>query len=190
MLSTQYFGYMTASTILYPIDTRGYAKHAIQVPSPNCDARPSASDIILIVIHNISLPAQRYGGSAIIEFFTNKLDFNQHPDYASLVAMKVSAHFLIRRDGQVLQFVSCLARAWHAGVSSWQGRSHCNDFSVGIELEGSDFDCFTDVQYHSLQSLIAGLCQAYPISTVVGHSDIAPQRKTDPGPCFDWNRIR
>jgi AmpD protein len=140
-------------------------------------------------VHNISLPPGEYGGAGIIELFTNQLDPQAHPYYAGIHQHKVSAHFLIRRDGQLVQFVSCLKRAWHAGVSQWQQRERCNDFSVGIELEGSDFEVFTEVQYASLQILLAALQLSYPIQAIVGHSDIAPGRKTDPGPFFDWQRI-
>jgi AmpD protein len=140
-------------------------------------------------VHNISLPPGEYGGSGIIELFTNQLDPQAHPYYAGIHQHKVSAHFLIRRDGQLVQFVSCLKRAWHAGVSLWQNRERCNDFSVGIELEGSDFEAFTEAQYASLPTLLAALQLAYPIQAIVGHSDIAPGRKTDPGPFFDWQRI-
>jgi AmpD protein len=140
-------------------------------------------------VHNIILPTGEYGGSGIIELFTNQLDPQAHPYYAGIHQHKVSAHFLIRRDGQLVQFVSCLKRAWHAGVSLWQNRERCNDFSVGIELEGSDFEAFTEAQYASLPTLLAALQLAYPIQAIVGHSDIAPGRKTDPGPFFDWQRI-
>ena len=140
-------------------------------------------------MHNISLPPGEYGGAGIIELFTNQLDPQAHPYYAGIHQHKVSAHFLIRRDGQLVQFVSCLKRAWHAGVSQWQNRERCNDFSVGIELEGSDFEAFSEAQYANLQILLAALQLAYPIQAIVGHSDIAPGRKTDPGPFFDWQRI-
>ena len=128
----------------------------------------------------------KYG---IIELFTNQLNPNEHPFYAEIYTHKVSAHFLIRRDGTLIQFVSCLNRSWHAGVSSWQGRERCNDFSVGIELEGSDFDAFESAQYLTLKTLISSLIKKYPIKAIVGHSDIAPVRKTDPGPYFNWSQI-
>lgn len=172
----------------YRINEVGIAEGARQIASPNFDARPSA-EIILLVIHNISLPPNQYGGNGIIELFTNRLNPNEHPYYAEIYMQKVSAHFLIRRDGTLIQFVSCLDRAWHAGVSNWQGRERCNDFSVGIELEGSDFECFEPSQYQALKSLIASISNRYPIQAIVGHSDIAPGRKTDPGPYFDWQKI-
>ena len=172
----------------HAIDENGIALIAQFIASPNFDERPS-QEISLIVVHNISLPPGEYGSSGIIELFTNQLDPQAHPYYAGIHQHKVSAHFLIRRDGQLVQFVSCLKRAWHAGVSQWQQRERCNDFSVGIELEGSDFEEFTEAQYASLQILLAALQLSYPIQAIVGHSEIAPGRKTDPGPFFDWQRI-
>jgi AmpD protein len=170
------------------------AVNARFIASPNFDVRPlidgnHAADISLIVIHNISLPPSQYGGNGIIELFTNQLNPDEHPYYAEIYTRKVSSHFLIRRDGELIQFVSCLDRAWHAGVSNWQGRERCNDFSVGIELEGSDFELFEAAQYQTLKSLIASIKQTYPIKGITGHSDIAPGRKTDPGPYFDWSQI-
>ena len=178
----------------YAIDDAGFAVDARFIASPNFDARPclanaQPSAISLIVIHNISLPPSQYGGNGIIELFTNQLNPDEHPYYAEIYTRKVSSHFLIRRDGELIQFVSCLDRAWHAGVSNWQGRERCNDFSVGIELEGSDFDVFEAAQYQTLKSLIAAIKNTYPILGIVGHSDIAPGRKTDPGPYFDWAQI-
>lgn len=176
------------------INLQGFIDSARQVCSPNCDARPSLDvampEISMIVIHNISLPPNQYGGNGIIELFTNTLNPDEHPYYAEIYNRKVSSHFLIRRDGELVQFVSCLQRAWHAGVSNWLGRERCNDFSVGVELEGSDFEVFESAQYQSLQLLINSLKQAYPIQHIVGHSDIAPGRKTDPGPYFDWSIIQ
>ena len=173
---------------LHAIDEAGFALNAQFIASPNFDARPK-NELSLIVIHNISLPPSRYGGKGIIELFTNQLNPDEHPYYAEIYTQKVSAHFLIRRNGQLIQFVSCLNRAWHAGVSHWQNRERCNDFSVGIELEGSDFDAFEPAQYQTLKSLIATLSSTYPIQAIVGHSDIALGRKTDPGPYFDWQQI-
>lgn len=184
----------------YAIDKAGFAKNAQFIASPNFDARPVSSvdssteaspqsELSLIVIHNISLPPNQYGGNGIVELFTNQLNPDEHPYYADIYTRKVSSHFLIRRDGTLIQFVSCLSRAWHAGVSNWQGRERCNDFSVGIELEGSDFDAFEAAQYQTLKMLIASLISAYPIQAIVGHSDIAPGRKTDPGPYFDWAQL-
>ncbi len=179
--------------IAIKINKKGFANTAKLITSPNFDARPSTkesdTEISMVVIHNISLPPSQYGGTGIIELFTNTLNPNEHPYYAEIYTRKVSSHFLIRRDGELLQFVSCLQRAWHAGVSSWQGHERCNDFSVGIELEGSDFEIFEPAQYTTLQSLINALKNTYPIQTIVGHSDIAPGRKTDPGPYFDWDKI-
>ena len=171
------------------LDANGFVQQAAQMSSPNFDARP-ANEISLIVIHNISLPPSQYGGSGIIELFTNCLNPNEHPYYAEIYTRRVSSHFLIRRDGALVQFVSTLQRAWHAGVSNWQGRERCNDFSVGIELEGSDFEAFEATQYKTLKQLIACLNKSYPIKAIVGHSDIAPGRKTDPGPYFDWEKIK
>lgn len=176
----------------YAINAIGLALNAQFIASPNYDARPAQSSdsaICLIVIHNISLPPGQYGGNGIVELFSNQLNPNEHPYYADIYTQKVSSHFLIRRHGELLQFVSCLDRAWHAGISSWQGRERCNDFSIGIELEGSDFDAFESAQYETLQLLIADLKQCYAIQAIVGHSDIAPERKTDPGPYFDWHKI-
>jgi AmpD protein len=175
------------------INETGFANHAHWIASPNFDSRPIENNIStginLIVIHNISLPPSQYGGTGIIELFTNQLKPDEHPYYAEIYTRKVSAHFLIRRTGELIQFVSCLDRAWHAGVSNWQGRERCNDFSVGIELEGSDFEAFEAIQYQVLNQLLAAIQSAYPIKAVVGHSDIAPGRKTDPGPYFDWAQL-
>jgi AmpD protein len=172
----------------YVIDNKGFATDVQFIASPNFDVRPE-NELSLIVIHNISLPPSQYGGNGIIELFTNQLNPDEHPYYAEIYTRKVSSHFLIRRDGKLIQFVSCLDRAWHAGVSNWNGRERCNDFSVGIELEGSDFEKFEVAQYHMLKILIARLTSTYPIQAIVGHSDIAPIRKTDPGPYFDWSQI-
>ena len=174
-------------------DTRwdeGWHIAARRCPSPNHDARPEGEAVGLIVIHAISLPPGRFGGDGIEALFTNRLDPVAHPFYREISGLRVSAHFLIRRDGELVQFVSADARAWHAGVSRWRDRERCNDFSIGIELEGCD-DCgFEDVQYDRLTRLIVDLRERYPVEDVVGHSDIAPGRKTDPGPGFDWSRIR
>jgi len=171
------------------INPQGIATEAVGIISPNYDHRPDNTQISLIVIHNISLPPQIYGGQGVVELFTNQLDPNAHPYYAEIHHLKVSSHFFIRRDGSLMQFVPCTERAWHAGASSWQGHERCNDFSIGIELEGSDFDAFEKAQYDTLNLLLAGLENAYPIQDIVGHSDIAPGRKTDPGPFFDWSKI-
>jgi N-acetyl-anhydromuramoyl-L-alanine amidase len=171
------------------LNTLGYVLSATQISSPNFDARPEHIKIDLIVIHNISLPPNEYGGAGVMQLFTNQLNPNEHPYYAEIYTRKVSSHFFIRRDGELMQFVPCLQRAWHAGVSSWNHRERCNDFSVGIELEGSDYEAFEAAQYTTLRKLIACLKNNYPIQDVVGHSDIAPGRKTDPGPYFDWQEI-
>jgi AmpD protein len=160
------------------------------VPSPNCDLRPAGSAIELIVVHAISLPPGIFGGPGIVELFTNRLDPGAHPYYATIAAIEVSAHFLVRRDGELIQFVPCLWRAWHAGPSSWCGRERCNDFSIGIELEGCDDMPFEPPQYDTLAALTRALKARYPIAHLVGHSDVAPGRKTDPGPHFDWPRYR
>ena len=172
----------------YAINEAGMANEAQYIASPNFDVRPE-NEISLIVIHNISLPPSQYGGNGIIELFTNCLNPDEHLYYAEIYTRKVSSHFLIRRDGKLIQFVSCLDRAWHAGVSNWNDRERCNDFSVGIELEGSDFEAFEPAQYFTLEKLISSLTSTYQIQDIVGHSDIAPIRKTDPGPYFDWSRI-
>jgi len=168
------------------LDPLGWFSGVRRIGSPNHDWRPPGSAITLLVIHNISLPPGEFGGDAIVRLFTNTLDTEEHPYYAQLRGMKVSAHFLVRRNGAIIQFVACGKRAWHAGVSSWRGRGRCNDFSIGIELEGDDYQPFTSAQYAALIRLTRRLCRAYPISGIAGHSDIAPQRKTDPGPHFEW----
>jgi N-acetyl-anhydromuramoyl-L-alanine amidase len=160
------------------------------IASPNCDARPAGCVIDLLVIHCISLPPGEFGGPGIVQLFTNRLDPAAHPFYALIGGMKVSAHFLVRRDGEVIQFVPCGRRAWHAGESSWKGRVRCNDFSIGIEIEGSGEVPFTAAQYARLEELTRSLKARYPISDIAGHSDVAPGRKTDPGPYFDWKRYR
>jgi len=171
------------------IDADGYVVGAKQITSPNCDARPAGCAIELLVIHCISLPPGEFGGSAIIDLFTNRLDAAAHPYYSGIVALRVSAHFLIRRDGELIQFVSTEQRAWHAGQSCWRGRSRCNDFSVGIELEGTDDSVFENAQYTVLAGLVRALRARYPILDIAGHADVAPGRKTDPGSGFDWDRI-
>ena len=159
-----------------------------RIASPNFDTRPHGMPVCLLVIHSISLPPNEFGGKGIEQLFTNVLNPEVHPYYEQLRGLRVSSHFLIRRNGEIIQFVSCLRRAWHAGASLWQGRTHCNDFSIGIEMEGSDFVPYTDSQYLSLSYLTRRLQRAYRFSEIVGHSDIAPERKTDPGPYFDWTR--
>ena len=169
------------------IDENGWLAGAELMPSPNFDARP-AGDIELLVIHNISLPPGEFGGNGVQRLFTNTLDLDAHPYYRTIPEGRVSSHFYLRRDGRLIQFVSVLQRAWHAGASIWQGRARCNDFSIGIELEGSDFVPFTDAQYDVLHDLTLALRAALPIRGIAGHSHIAPIRKTDPGPYFDWHR--
>jgi N-acetyl-anhydromuramoyl-L-alanine amidase len=172
------------------LDRDGFLKGATFVPSPNCDERPARCAIELLVIHHISLPPGEFGGPGIVALFTNRLDPRAHPDYAPIAGLKVSAHFLIRRDGELIQFVPCSMRAWHAGESLWKGRTRCNDFSVGVELEGTGEVPYTDAQYDRLAALTRALELRYGIADIAGHSDIAPGRKDDPGPSFDWKRYR
>ena len=170
----------------------GWCQGVRHCPSPNFNQRPSG-EISLLVIHNISLPPGQFGTGRVQQFFCNALAHHEHPYFAQLAELQVSAHFLIERDGAITQFVSCLERAWHAGVSCFDGRQGCNDFSIGIELEGTDLEPFEDAQYHALIELCRELQRAWPAITVeriCGHSDIAPGRKTDPGPAFDWQRLR
>ena len=157
-------------------------------PSPNFDARPEGEEICLLVLHNISLPPGQFLNGNVRDLFLNQLDTGAHPWFVNVVGLRVSAHFLIDRNGDVVQFVACGQRAWHAGVSAFAGRERCNDFSIGIELEGTDDTPFTDAQYARLAELTACLRARYPLKAVRGHSDIAPARKTDPGPCFAWER--
>ena len=164
-----------------------------RIPSPNFNSRPADAEISLLVIHNISLPPGEYGNAHISDFFTNQLDCHAHPYFTEIADLQVSSHFLIDRCGQVTQFVSLENRAWHAGQSCFQGRENCNDFSVGIELEGTDDEPYTSEQYGALAKLarqLMILCPAIREERIVGHSDIAPGRKTDPGPSFDWPRFR
>ncbi|MDH5324406.1 MAG: 1,6-anhydro-N-acetylmuramyl-L-alanine amidase AmpD [Gammaproteobacteria bacterium] len=171
---------------------KGLLDQARQVVSPNWDERPAESAIDLIVIHNISLPPDEFGGPWIDALFCNQLDPAAHPFFEQIHQVKVSAHALIRRDGEIVQYVPFHKRAWHAGLSVYQGRERCNDFSIGIELEGSDHVAFESVQYEQLTALVKALLNAYPSLTpqhITGHSDIAPQRKTDPGPFFDWGKF-
>ena len=160
-------------------------------PSPNCNARPDQLDVNLLVIHNISLPPDHFEGDAVEAFFQNRLDPGTHPYFQEIAGLQVSAHLFVRRDGSAQQFVPLDMRAWHAGASCFQGRDCCNDYSIGIELEGTDDAPFTDAQYETLAWLTRKIREHYPAITrerIVGHSDIAPGRKTDPGPCFDWSR--
>ncbi len=170
------------------ISAEGLCDAAQYIATPNCDARPPDTAIELLVIHNISLPPGDFGGTAVIDLFLNRLDPGAHPYFAGIATLRVSAHFFVRRDGKLLQFVPCAMRAWHAGQSLWRGRARCNDFSIGIELEGADDLAFSDAQYTCLGALAGALYARYPIAASVGHSDIAPGRKTDPGPHFAWAR--
>lgn len=167
----------------------GWLSAAERIESPNHDERPPGTMIDLVVLHAISLPPGEFGGGSVEAFFSNRLDPAGHPYFATIADRRVSAHFFIRRDGSVVQCVSCLRRAWHAGISCWRGRECCNDFSLGIEIEGDDYSDFAAAQYLSLEYLLECLRIEYPIKSVVGHADIAPGRKTDPGPHFDWHAI-
>ncbi len=176
------------------IDDKGWlqAVDVDVVQSPNCDARPDHTQIKLIVIHGISLPPSEFGGGYIQQYFCNQLDSNANDYFSSICDMQVSAHCLIERTGNITQFVSFLDRAWHAGVSSWKGEEACNNYSIGIELEGTDELSYTDPQYEQLNALLGSLISHYPAiknDAICGHSDIARGRKTDPGPAFDWARI-
>ena len=168
----------------------GWWAHARQLPSPNFGPRPAGMAVDLAVIHSISLPPEQYGTGCVQQLFCNQLDWDAHPYFQQIRGAEVSAHFLIERTGDVWQFVSCDDRAWHAGKSSFAGRENCNDYSVGIELEGIEGGLFEEAQYNSLLALLAALQEAYPIAAVTGHEDIAPGRKADPGAGFDWPRLR
>jgi AmpD protein len=176
-----------------PAAESGWIAGARRVPSPNCDSRPAGAEVSLAVLHSISLPRGVYGsdagGDAIEQLFTNRLDPASHPTFADLAGVRVSSHFLIRRGGELLQFVPTGARAWHAGVSRWRGRERCNDYSVGIELEGTDDSNFGAAQYESLLMLFKKLRIILPLRDVAAHSDVAPGRKSDPGTHFDWPRL-
>jgi N-acetyl-anhydromuramoyl-L-alanine amidase len=170
----------------------GLLRRATHVPSPNFDARPPHTVVDLIVVHGISLPPGQYGGPWIDCLFTNSLPTNEHPYFATIASLKVSTHLMIRRDGRCVQYVPFHERAWHAGQSNYRGRERCNDFSIGVELEGADDEPYEPAQYRALSEVITDLCAAYPslsLDRVVGHSDIAPGRKTDPGVAFDWPRL-
>ncbi len=162
---------------------------ARRLDSPNYGARPKDARVDLVVVHSISLPPGQYGGAQVQALFTNQLDWDAHPYFQSIRGLQVSSHFFITRDGVVWQFVSCDDRAWHAGASSFQGRDHCNDFSVGVELEGLEGDTFEAAQYAALTDLCLALRQTYPITFVVGHEHIAPGRKQDPGNGFNWSAL-
>ncbi len=171
-------------------DNDGWLKNANRVDSDNFNQRPTLKKDFLVVIHSISLPPGQFNNSFIEDFFQNKLNPTLHPYFETIKDLKVSAHFLIKRKGELIQFVSCHNRAWHAGESSWKGMSNCNDFSIGIELEGTEIQPYEEIQYKVLLNLLVQLKKEYNIIDIVGHSDIAPHRKTDPGPSFDWNKIK
>lgn len=173
-----------------PNGQSGWLQQARQVPSPNFGPRPAQALIDLIVVHAISLPPGQYGGPEVEQLFTNTLNGDAHPYFQTIRGLEVSAHFFIRRTGEVVQFVSSDDRAWHAGRSTWCGRDNCNDYSIGIELEGLEGDTFEPAQYQALASLCQALAQRYPIQQVVGHEHVAPGRKQDPGPGFDWAALQ
>jgi len=168
----------------------GWWSRARRLPSPNFNARPRDERITLAVVHSISLPPGRYGGNEVERLFTNRLDPSEHPYFEGLRDLRVSAHFFVRRDGRTLQFVSCDERAWHAGVSLWEGREQCNDFSIGIELEGLEGDLFEPAQYAALVCLLRTISRRYPLDAVVGHEHVSPGRKADPGSGFAWHMLR
>ncbi|MEP6739733.1 MAG: 1,6-anhydro-N-acetylmuramyl-L-alanine amidase AmpD [Caldimonas sp.] len=167
----------------------GWLVRARRCRSPNFGARPPATKVDLVVVHSISLPPGEFGGDAVERLFANRLDWDAHPYYATIRGLVVSAHFLLRRDAELLQFVSCDQRAWHAGRSVWRGQADCNDFSVGVELEGLEGEVFEAAQYEALGRLIDEIARRYPISAVAGHEHVAPGRKADPGVGFDWRRL-
>lgn len=179
-----------ASSAAHPAWQAGWYAQARHVPSPNFGARPTGTRITLAVVHSISLPPGQYGGDEIERLFTNQLDWDAHPYFEQIRGAEVSAHFVIRRTGELLQFVSADDRAWHAGRSSWQGRDNCNDYSVGIELEGLEDHPFESAQYVALAKLLDALKQRYPIDQIAGHEHIAPGRKRDPGKAFDWDGLQ
>jgi AmpD protein len=181
---------MPSETADTPVWHEGWHRWANHAPSPNFGPRPAGAVVDLAVVHSISLPPGQYGGAAVQALFTNVLDWDAHPYFGSIRGLKVSAHFFIARNGTLWQFVSCDDRAWHAGVSHYRGRDNCNDDSVGIELEGLEGDSFAQVQYLRLGRLLHDLAERYPIAHIAGHEHIAPGRKADPGPGFDWPRLR
>lgn len=173
----------------YLLHSDGWCDGALRYDSPHFNPRPADAAIDLLVIHNISLPAGRFGGPHVSDLFTGRVDYNADPSLADLRNVQVSAHFFVRRDGRLVQYVSCNDRAWHAGVSQFQGRVNCNDFSIGIEMEGTDNVAFMPIQYEVLAQLVQALRDRYPLRWMTGHEHVAPGRKTDPGPCFDWTRL-
>jgi AmpD protein len=168
----------------------GWLHQAIRLPSPNFGPRPAQACIDLVVVHSISLPPGQYGGSGVQELFTNRLDWDAHPYYQQIRGLEVSSHFYIRRDGELWQFVSCDDRAWHAGRSHYRGRDNCNDDSIGVELEGLEGETFEPAQYEALARLCQALHERYPIAHLAGHEHVAPGRKLDPGPGFDWQQLQ
>ena len=180
---------MSRAAPRWPDDGSDWLLGARRVDSPNFDRRPQGASVDLLLVHHISLPPNRLSGDAIERLFTNRLDPREHPFFASIAGLRVSAHFLIRRRGELLQFVGCDSRAWHAGASEFRGRCGCNDFAIGVELEGSGEVRFTQAQYRRLAQLATLLARRYPLRWVAGHSDVAPGRKQDPGPFFDWDRF-
>lgn len=173
-----------------PLWAQGWYRFARALPSPNCGPRPTAEAVSLVLVHSISLPPGEYGGDAVQQLFTNTLDWDAHPYYQGIRGLQVSAHFYIARTGALWQFVSCDARAWHAGASHFGGRDNCNDFSIGIELEGVEGGPFEPAQYESLASICAAIAAAYPVRHVAGHEHVAPGRKQDPGGGFDWPALQ
>jgi AmpD protein len=168
----------------------GWWRAARRCPSPNFNARPEGTTVDLVVLHSISLPPGVYGGDEIERLFTNRLDWDAHPYFQQIRGLQVSSHFVIRRGGEAVQFVACDRRAWHAGQSHWRGRDNCNDFSIGVELEGLEGETFEDAQYETLARLLPALAEHSPILDIAGHEHVAPQRKIDPGPGFDWARLQ
>ena len=173
-----------------PVWTAGWLQGARRLDSPNFGPRPAQAQVDLIVVHSISLPPGQYGGDEVQRLFTNRLDCDAHPYFERLRGLQVSSHFYVRRNGEVWQFVSTLERAWHAGASHYRGRDNCNDDSVGIELEGLEGERFEDAQYDSLARVCSAVAAAHPIEHVAGHEHVAPGRKQDPGPGFDWGRLQ
>ncbi|HSV71807.1 MAG TPA: 1,6-anhydro-N-acetylmuramyl-L-alanine amidase AmpD [Methylibium sp.] len=177
-------------TVRAPAWQAGWWSRARRIESPNFGPRPPGTEVTLAIIHSISLPPGAYGGDAIERLFTNRLDWDAHPYFGQIRGLEVSSHFVVRRDGELLQFVATTERAWHAGRSRWRGRDNCNDWSVGIELEGLEGESFEAPQYERLAQLLRALRRQLPLSEVVGHEHVAPGRKADPGPGFDWTRLR
>lgn len=173
----------------YFITADGWCDGAFRYDSPHYNARPDGAPVDVLVVHNISLPAGRFGSPHVSDLFTGRVDYNADPSFADLRGVQVSAHFFVRRDGRLVQYVSCNDRAWHAGVSQFQGRANCNDFSIGVEMEGTDNVAFSSEQYEVLAQLALALQNRYPLRWITGHEHVAPGRKTDPGPCFDWTLL-